>query len=76
MNTDTLREADAEIDATERLLRIGEVARLMGLGVKKMQRLADAGEISSVRFSRRGHRMFRPSDVTAYRRRLGLVRQA
>lgn len=49
-------------------LQPAQAARLLGVGVSTVQRLADSGGIPSMR-TPGGHRRFRRSDLDAYRAR-------
>ena len=49
-----------------RLMRIGEAARLIGVSVDTLRRWADSGNLIPIRTSPLGHRYYRYSDIESY----------
>lgn len=56
----------------EQTLRVAQVARMIGLRIRTIHELADAGELRCVRVGRGRHRRFQLAAIEVYCQRVGL----
>src|SRR5690242_13996929 len=61
---ETVIDTHASLSTGEKLVRIGTLAKIFGMPVHTLRRLADAGKLPSQRTSG-GHRVFSPTAVRA-----------
>jgi len=50
----------------DKLLSVGEVAKMLGISIDTLRRWDAAGRLSSIRTGPRGHRFYRQSDIDQY----------
>lgn len=69
LDTDSLQRVFQAISTPKQtdLITTGEAARILGVSVKTVTRMLDAGEIPFIRYNARGNRMVERSKVTSYR---------